>query len=116
MIAGSGKELLVGGAGNNVMVAGSGDDTMVSGTGHDTFVFNGGKGTDVVMNFHDGDLLQIQHGINGLAIAKPQDLLPYIHDDAAGNAVLKLGGETITLVGIKSEDMHNNPTGYFSVH
>jgi hypothetical protein len=67
------------------------------------------------MNFHDGDILQIQKNINGLHIAAPTDLLSHV-TDVGGNAVITLGHETITLIGVKAEDVHNNPSGYFTVH
>jgi len=30
--------------------------------------------------------------------------------------VITLGQESITLIGIKAEDIHNNPSGYFTIH
>jgi hypothetical protein len=60
-------------------------------------------------------MLQIQKNINGLHITNPADLLPHVTDQN-GSAVITLGNETITLVGIKSEDVHNNPAGYFTIH
>jgi len=88
---------------------------MIGGTGADTFVFNSHGGKDVVMNFQDGDMIQIQKNINGLHITSAADLLPHVTDQN-GSAVITLGSETITLVGIKSEDIHNNPAGFFTIH
>jgi Ca2+-binding RTX toxin-like protein len=112
--AGSGTEFMSGDGGNNVFYAGSGDDTIVGGSGDNTFVFGSGGGKNVIVDFHDGDSIQIAHNINGLNISTPQDLLSHVTDDH-GNAVITLGHESITLLNIKAEDIHNNPTGYFHI-
>jgi Ca2+-binding RTX toxin-like protein len=88
---------------------------LVGGAGNDTFAFSGGGGHDVVMDFSDGDILQIAKNINGLHVTSAADLAARVTDHD-GNAVIDLGhGDTITLVGIKAEDIHHNPEGYFSV-
>jgi Ca2+-binding RTX toxin-like protein len=113
--AGSGKEFMAGGDGNDVLYAGHGDNTMVGGAGDNMFVFGSGGGKNVVVDFHDGDSLLIAKNINGLHVSTPQDILAHVADDN-GNAVITLGHETITLLNIKAEDIHNNPAGYFHVH
>ena len=113
--AGAGKALLIGGTGNTILAAGTGNDTLVGGSGHDAFVFSSHGGKDVVMNFHDGDILQIEKNINGLHVTTAADLLSHVHDDG-GNAVITLGSETITLIGVKADDIHHNPSGYFTIH
>jgi Ca2+-binding RTX toxin-like protein len=115
MVAGGGKEMMIGGTGNNLFVASSGDDTMVGGHGHDTFVFGNDGGKNVVMGFSDGDILQIQKNINGLDVQTAHDVATHVQD-LHGSAVITLGTETITLIGVKAEDVHNNPDGYFTVH
>ena len=87
----------------------------MGGSGHDAFVFSSHGGKDVVMNFHDGDILQIEKNINGLHVTSAADLVSHVHDDG-GNAVITLGSETITLIGVKADDIHHNPSGYFTVH
>ena len=106
---------MIGGAGHTTMLAGAGNDTMIGGAGHDTFVFNSNGGQNVVMGFHQGDMLQIQQNINGLSIGSAADVAAHVQDHG-GNAVITLGNETITLVGVKAEDIHQNPSGYFTVH
>ncbi|MBV9747966.1 MAG: hypothetical protein JO157_04045 [Acetobacteraceae bacterium] len=113
--AGSGSEFLAGGAGNNTLYAGGGADTMMGGPGDNTFAFGNGGGKNLVLDFHDGDVLQIARNINGLKITTPQDLLTHVTDDH-GNAVITLGHETITLVNVKAEDIHTNPSGFFTIH
>jgi Ca2+-binding RTX toxin-like protein len=113
--AGSGHEIMSGGDGNNVLYAGKGDDMMIGGAGDNMFVFGSGGGKNVVVDFHDGDSILIAKNINGLHINNAHDLVSHVSDDN-GNAVITLGHETITLLNIKAEDIHNNPTGYFHVH
>lgn len=112
--AGSGQEFISGGDGNNVIFAGKGDDTIVGGTGDNTFVFGSGGGKNVIVDFHEGDSIHIAQNINGLHIASAADLLPHIADDN-GNAVITLGHESITLLNIKVEDIHANPSSYFHI-
>jgi Ca2+-binding RTX toxin-like protein len=113
--AGSGAEFLSGGDGNNTLYNGHGDDTMVGGAGDNLFVFGSGGGKNVIVDFHDGDSIQIAKNINGLNITTAQDVMSHVTDDN-GNAVITLGHETITLLNIRAEDIQNNPTGYFHVH
>lgn len=115
LVAGSGNEMMMGGSGSTLFVAGDGNDTMVSGSGADRFEFHSDGGQNVVMGFHDGDMIQIERGINGLDINNPDDVAAHV-TDVHGSAVIQLGDETITLVGIKAEDIHNNPSGYFTIH
>jgi Ca2+-binding RTX toxin-like protein len=112
---GSGNTFIQGGQGNDTVVAGTGNTTIAGGAGNETFVFNSNGGKNVVMNFHDGDVLQIQANINGLNIQSANDLVAHITDDN-GNAVITLGHESITLVGVSATDLHNNPQNYFSIH
>jgi hypothetical protein len=78
-------------------------------------VFNSNGGQNVVMGFSDGDILQIQHNMNGLSIATAADVASHVQDHG-GNAVITLGSESITLIGVKAEDIHHNPSGYFTIH
>ena len=107
--------VVIGGSGSAIMDAGSGSDTIVGGSGWDQFEFHSGGGQNVVMGFHDGDLIQVDRGINGLNINTAADVAAHVQD-VHGNAVIQLGSETITLVGIKAEDIHNNPSGFIVVH
>src|SRR6266702_3232284 len=114
---GKGNDLIIGGQGNNSLIGGGGNDTMISGSGNDTFVFGSGGGRDVVMNFHDGDILQVQRNINDLHVHSASDLVSRIHSDADGNAVVDFGhGDNVTLVGVKAENIHHDPSGFIKVH
>ena len=68
-----------------------------------------------IKNFNDGDILQIQKNINGLSIESSQDVAAYVKDHH-GNAVITLGNEQITLVGVKAEDVQNDPNGFINIH
>ena len=90
---------------------------LTGGAGHDTFVFSGGGGHDLIMDFKAGeDMLQVARNINGLSIAKPEDLLSHVSTDAHGNAVIDLGhGDTVTLNNVSATDIQHNPNAYFHI-
>jgi len=48
-------------------------------------------------------------------VNNPADLVPMVKS-VNGNAVIDLGnGDSVTLVGIKAEDVRANPTGYIVI-
>jgi Ca2+-binding RTX toxin-like protein len=121
---GAGNDLVDGGAGHDVVIAGSGDDVVHGGDGHDqltggagrdTFVFESGFGKDVVLDFQKGqDILQIEANINGLRITQPSDLARFVSGDAT-SAEIKLGGDTIRLVGVSRADLLGNLGDYVKI-
>lgn len=114
---GAGNDLLIGGNGDDTLAGGAGNDTLFGGDGVDTFVFASGGGRDVVMDFEDGDILQIQRNINGLHITDASDLMNRIHSDRDGNAVIDLGrGDSITLVDVSADDVKADPNSYIKIH
>lgn len=117
IIGGVGDQLLDGKGSADFIVAGQGNDTMIGGGSHDTFVFGSGGGRDVVMDFQHGDILQIQRNINGLNVNNASDLASHISNDGHGNAVIDLGhGDSVTLIGIKPEDVQHDPTHFIKVN
>jgi Ca2+-binding RTX toxin-like protein len=109
IIGGVGNQLLDGRGTADLITAGQGNDTMIGGGSHDTFVFGSGGGRDVVMDFHQGDVLQIQQNINGLHVTTAADLASRIGNDGHGNAVIDLGhGDSVTLVGINPQELHHD--------
>jgi Ca2+-binding RTX toxin-like protein len=121
---GAGDDLVDGGAGHDIVLAGSGDDTIFGGagqdqlsggSGRDTFVFESGFGKDVVLDFQRGqDMLQIEANINGLRITQPSDLARFVSGDAT-SAEIKLGGDTIRLVGVSRADLLGNLDDYVKI-
>ena len=111
-----GDDAIHGYGGDDMIFGGHGNDTLVGGTGNDSFLFTGGGGKDVVMDFTNGDVLQIAKNINGLNISSADDVAARVHSDHDGNAVVDLGhGDTVTLVGVNAEDVHQDPHGFFKV-
>lgn len=93
----------------------AGSDTLIGGLGNDIFVFTSGGCKDVVMDFTTGDILHIQKNINGPCVTTPADLVNNV-TSVNGNAVIDLGnGDSITLVGIKAEEVRANPSGYIVI-
>ena len=113
---GARRRLILGGAGNDIVDGGAGNDTLFGGSGNDTFVFTGGGGQDVVMDFKQGDdVLQIARNINGLNISNAADVAARVLD-VGGNAVIDLGnGDTVTLMNVNAQDVHNNPNAFFVI-
>jgi Ca2+-binding RTX toxin-like protein len=114
---GAGKDTVIGGDGNDILAGGAGKDMLFGGDGHDTFVFSSGGGRDLVMDFQDGDILQIQRNINGLHVHDAADLMCRIHSDRDGNAVIDLGhGDSITLVDVSADDVKADPNSFIKIH
>jgi Ca2+-binding RTX toxin-like protein len=114
---GAGKDTLIGGAEDDLLAGGADKDVLFGGKGHDTFVFSSGGGRDLVMDFQDGDVIEIQRNINGLRIHDADDLLNRVHSDHDGNAVIDLGrGDSITLVNVSADDVHADPDSFFKIH
>ena len=91
------------------------DDVLKGGHGDDLFLFNGGGGSDLILDFEEGhDLVRIAKGINGLDVNSADDLASFVTQDGC-NAVVDLGGDTITLVGVSAEDIQNDPSKFFQV-
>jgi|GEM_PF-6442912 len=69
------------------------------------FFLASGFGKHVVMHFVPGqDTLAIESNINQSGISRPEDLIGHIAGDAR-SVVIKIGGDTITLVGISRDDL-----------
>ena len=112
---GSGDDEFFGGAGDDTLSGGAGDDVLSGGAGHDEFLFSGGGGTDVILDFEDGDLVRIAKNINGSDITSAAQVADHVSDDG-GHAVVDFGhGDTLTLVGVSAEDVQADPSKYFLV-
>lgn len=118
LIGGAGADTLIGGAGNDTLaglegmdslIGGAGNDVMIGGTGADSFEFENGFGNDLIIGFNiSQDVLQIAGNINGSGVAMPADLVPFVSADGFGNAVITLGGDSITLQGLSVGDVTSN--------
>jgi Ca2+-binding RTX toxin-like protein len=116
LTTGDTDDVLHGNDGNDRLNAQGGNDQLFGGGGDDTFVFTGGGGQDVVMDFKPGDdVLQIARNINGLDIGNASDVAARVLD-SGGNAVIDLGnGDTVTLMNVNAQDVHNNPNAFFVI-
>jgi Ca2+-binding RTX toxin-like protein len=115
VLGGDGHDTVIGGAGNDTVIGGAGHDQLAGGSGRDAFVFESGFGRDVVLDFQKGvDTLQIQANINGLRIRQPEDLARFVTGDAA-SAEIKLGSDSIKLVGVSRADLIGNLSDYVRI-
>ena len=111
LVGGSGMNYLYGETGSDTLIAGSGSNYMKGVGNNDTFVFtNVGTGHDTVAGFVAGsDHIQINS--NGAPITAASLILSAT-SDAAGDAVLHLGGHDITLLHIQASQLQ---TGWFTI-
>lgn len=117
---GDGKDYLLGGDGNDILNGEDGVDTLNGGNGND--ILNGGKGEDVFvfsrgMDRIDGFDVDNRLGVNdridvsgGDSIARFRNLeeVAAVIDpaaDRAGNLVIKVGGNTLTILNVTFEDL-----------
>ena len=97
-------DVLSGGAGRDTLIGGAGDDTLYGGLGLDQFHFADGSGQDVIVDRpRFGERLYIARDINGTGVTTTADLLARLSDNAAGQAVLDLGGgHSVTFLNYNS--------------
>lgn len=115
LYGGAGNDLIAGGEGHDTIIGGAGDDTLIADAGKDVFVFESGFGKDVVLGFQKGqDKLEIEAGINGLAITKASDVVAYIGGSAA-SPTITLGSDTIQLVGVSKDDLIAHINNYVKI-
>ncbi|MEI6098460.1 MAG: calcium-binding protein [Alphaproteobacteria bacterium] len=99
---GAARDVLNGGAGEDVLTGGAGRDILTGGSGADTFFFDMGFGRDKIMDFSDGDMLQISDEMwSGTAESLIADHA-WVTDD--GVMIDLCGGERISLVGLTTLD------------
>ena len=103
-----GNDVIVGSPGSDVLTGGNGDDTLTGGDGDDRFNFSNGDGSDVITDFSAG--------------AKSDDVIDFsanthfnTFDDIIENGVnsnddvvIQSSGDTITLIGVKLIDLHDD--------
>ena len=91
VIGSDGGDTLVGGTKSDMLVAGTGSQTMTGAAGRDTFVVGGTGVNAVITDFKVGqDKLKFEN----LGAGKPKVT------SVNGNAVVTVGGSTVTLVGV----------------
>jgi VCBS repeat-containing protein len=109
--AGKGPFVLDGSAGGDTLKAGSGDDVLIGGNGdtltgghgQDTFLFRPDFGTNTIANFNvHRDTLQFDDSI----FSSVHDILAHTVDTSAGAVVSDGHGDTVTLLGVTSAQLH----------
>jgi Ca2+-binding RTX toxin-like protein len=103
-----GNDTIDAGGSNDIITGGTGNDTMTGGAGNDTFVFTSGFGSDVINGFDaigtgslaDQDLLNVSGFVGADDINAGNFALRVDIQVVAGNTVVTIDGNTITLNGI----------------
>ena len=87
-----GKDFLDGGNGADTLIGGAGADTLRGGAGLDTFVFNAGDGSDKILDFQDGDKIDLR------SMANIDDLGDIaLTNNTATSCTISAGDVTITV-------------------
>ncbi len=101
LLGGSGDDVLLGSSGSDILIGGTGDDLLRGGAGNDMFVFSPGGGTDRVLDFRFGDLLDLR-SFPGLTIG---DVLGNL-TEVRGDTILTLpDGTQIVFDDIDRDDI-----------
>lgn len=107
LLGGAGADMLNGGADDDVLNGGAGDDTMIGGPGEDRFIFSTGR--DVIRGFDlESDVIDVAGG-DSIARFRTLEDVSAVSDDRSGSLVIKVGGSTLTILGVTFEDLrpHN---------
>lgn len=94
IVTGSGDDVLVGGQNNDILNGGAGNDVLIGGGNNDTFVFAPGGDHDTILDFGQGDKIDV----SAFSFAEFADLETYlsIHE---GSTVIDFGnGDKITVL------------------
>lgn len=102
MNGGEGSDTLFGDAGNDVLIGDKGNDRMTGGAGADTFMFRSGFGHDTVMDFGDGDVIDLAGG----DFTDFADLADHLSDTALGAVLTLDDGSTLTLSHVEKADLN----------
>jgi Ca2+-binding RTX toxin-like protein len=104
---GAGNDQLDGGAGDDVLRGGAGDDTLTGGEGADTFIFNAESGKSIITDIMNQDKLVFEGQEFNAA-----DLI--LSENDKGDVVIAFAnkpGTSVTLEGVKKEDLDHNKDG-----
>jgi Ca2+-binding RTX toxin-like protein len=108
---GNGNDELFGGGGDDTLDGGNGDDTLNGNAGNDIFIFEIGDDADVINGFKAGagtdDVIDLS--AMGVAFDTFAEVQAAATDDGFGNTVIDFGGgDTITLTGVATADLHQD--------
>ena len=103
-----GKDTLIGGNGKDVLNGGAGDDKLTGGGKADTFVFAGKFGNDTITDFKTAGTAEKIDLAKIAAITGFNDLKNNNLSEVAGNAVIDVGANSITLEGVAMADLSGN--------
>ena len=102
-----GMDVLYGGAGADELQGGAGDDVLLGGEGGDTFIFDAESGDDVITDIFANDTLVFEgqeFHMDDLILSENED----------GDVVMSFNnveGASVTLSGVKMEDLDANNDG-----
>ena len=102
----SGNDKLFGNAGNDTLWGETGNDTLTGGDGTDTFIYKPNQGTDTILDYQSGELLQITNSTFSNAVFSANQLTLTI--DGGGSVIFK-NVTTSTEFNINNKLLATNP-------
>jgi Ca2+-binding RTX toxin-like protein len=107
---GSGADTINAGGGNDTITGGAGNDILNGGADNDTFIFASGFGADTITGFDalaagGQDRLQLNSSL-GVTLANFTTMVNI--SNSAGNTLITIGTDTITLLGVNSANVDAN--------
>ena len=109
LIGGDGNDLIQGGSGFDTLDGGEGDDVLTGNFNWDIFVFNGEFGNDTITDFDQSNTFE-RIDLSGITeIESFDDLIQnHLGNNEDGNAVITVGDNSITLLGVSAESLIAN--------
>jgi peroxidase len=101
VVGSAGKDTLTGGKLDDTLVAASGNMTMTGGRGADTFVFN----ADSLKGHNSATITDYNPRVDKLQILS--DAHVEMSSDHHGGTLLHIGNDTIDLLGVRPNELHN---------
>ena len=87
---------------------------LYGGAGNDLFVFSGGG--DVVMDFAEGDMLQISRSLEGVELESADDVAGFAIDLGDEGTLIDFGqGDSVLLNGVSYDEIVADPSRFISL-
>jgi hypothetical protein len=97
LLGGSGIDILDGGGGKDRLDGGRGDDTLSGGADADRFVFSTGYGTDTIIDYAEGDVIDLSR-LKGFSNFK--DLVNNHMTKDGGNIIITIGADILIIENV----------------
>ncbi|MEC9346811.1 MAG: Ig-like domain-containing protein [Pseudomonadota bacterium] len=104
----AGSDLLFGGVGDDTITGNGGNDLITGGAGADRFVFDDVAGTATVTDFDAGAAVGDVLDVSAFGFADFNDIMGSATDDGSDTTITLDGDNTLVLLGVVTNDLHQN--------